>query len=143
MDIPGWSAGDWVMIQLGHNDKDVTAETFRSNLSSMVTQAKAAGVHPVLITPTSRVGYALEDEHVNSTGANLPQIVRDLAQSEDVPVIDLTVSTWDWIQTIDYTQYFALGTDHTHTNPRGAEVIAGLVRDAVRDQKFGLEGFLR
>ncbi len=117
-----WAAGDWVMIQFGHNDKNVTAAAFESNLEKMVTQAKEADVHPVLITPTSRVGYALESEHINSTGANLPQIVRDVGAAEDVPVIDLTVTTWNWIQTIDWKEYFALGTDHTHTNPQGAGV---------------------
>ncbi len=139
----GWAAGDYVLIQLGHNDKDTTAATYQSNMTTMVTQAKAAGVNPILVTPTSRVGYALAEEHVNSTGANLPQIIRDLGTSQDVPVIDLTVTTWNWLQTVDWTQYYALGTDHTHTNPKGAEVIAGFVRDAIRTQKLPLAAYLR
>lgn len=139
----GWSAGDYVLIQLGHNDKNATASTFRANMESMVTQALAAGVNPILVTPTSRVGYELSAEHINSTGANLPQIIRDLGQSEDVPVIDLTVTTWNWLQTIDYTKYFALGTDHTHTNPAGAGVIASFVRDAIAEQDLPLAAYLR
>lgn len=139
----GWSAGDYVLIQLGHNDKDVTAATFESNMKTMVTQAVTAGVKPILVTPTSRVGYALADEHVNSTGANLPQIIRALGQSENVPVIDLTVTTWNWLQTVDYTKYFALGTDHTHTNPAGAEIIAGFVRDAIVKQGLPLATYVR
>jgi len=139
----GWSAGDFVLIQLGHNDKDTSAATFQSNMSAMVTQAKAAGVSPILVTPTARVGYALADEHVNSTGANLPQIIRDLGASENVPVIDLTVTTWNWLQTVDYTKYYALGTDHTHTNPAGAEVIASFVRDAIAAQQLPLAAYLR
>jgi lysophospholipase L1-like esterase len=139
----GWAAGDYVLIQLGHNDKDVSAATFQSNMTNMVTQAKAAGVNPILLTPTSRVGYELAEEHVNSTGANLPQIIRELGTTEDVPVIDLTVTTWNWLQTVDWTQYFALGTDRTHTNPKGAEVIAGFVRDAIRTQKLPLAAHLR
>jgi lysophospholipase L1-like esterase len=121
----------------------VSASTFEENLGSMVTQAKAAGVHPVLCTPTSRVGYALEDEHVNSTGANLPQIIRDLGAREDVPVIDLTVTTWHWLEGVDWTDYFALGTDRTHTNPKGAEVIAGFVADGVRAEVPALAAYLR
>ncbi len=139
----GWSAGDYVLIQLGHNDKDTTAATFESNMKTMLTQALAAGVTPILVTPTSRVGYALAEEHVNSTGANLPEIIRALGQSQDVPVIDLTVTTWNWLQTIDYTKYFALGTDHTHTNPAGAEVIAGFVRDAIVKQALPLASYVR
>ena len=132
-----------MLIQLGHNDKDVTAATFESNMTTLVTQAKAAGVNPVLVTPIARVGYSLAEEHVNSTGANLPEIIRELGTKQGVPVIDLTVTTWNWLQTIDWKQYFALGTDRTHTNPKGAEVIAGFVRDAIRTQKLPLATYLR
>jgi lysophospholipase L1-like esterase len=138
-----WHAGDWFFVQLGHNDKNTTAETFKANMTSFVTQSKAAGVHIVLVTPTSRVGYSLDAEHVNSTGANLPQIIRDIGKSESVPVIDLTVTTWNWLQTITWQNYFALGTDHTHTNPKGAEVIAGFVRDAVKTQGLAISRYLR
>ena len=133
-----WKAGDWFFIQLGHNDKSTTAATFQSNMTSYVTQAKAAGVNIVLITPISRVGYTLAEEHVNSTGANLPQIIRDLGKSENVPVIDLTVTTWNWIQTITPKDYFAAdssasgGYDHTHLGPKGADAVASFVRDAVK-----------
>ena len=133
-----WKAGDWFFIQMGHNDKTTTAATFQSNMTSYVTQAKAAGVTIVLITPISRVGYQLADEHVNSTGANLPQIIRDLGTSQNVPVIDLTVTTWNWIQTITPKDYFAVdssasgGYDHTHLGPKGADVVAAFVRDAIK-----------
>jgi lysophospholipase L1-like esterase len=133
-----WKAGDWFFIQMGHNDKSTTAATFKANMTSYVTQAKAAGVNIVLITPIARVGYALAEEHVNSTGANLPQIIRDLGKSENVPVIDLTVTTWNWIQTITPKDYFAAdssvsgGYDHTHLGPKGADAVADFVRDAVK-----------
>ena len=139
----GMKAGDYVFIQLGHNDKDDTAATFRSNMTTMVTDAKNAGAHVVLFTPISRVGYTLAQEHVNSTGANLPQIIRDLGASQNVPVIDLTVTTWNWLQTITWQDYFALGTDHTHTNPKGADAVAGFVRDGIRALVPALAASLR
>jgi len=139
----GMKNGDWVMVQLGHNDKDSTAAAFKANLTTMVHDAKAAGAHMILVTPIARAGYTLAEEHVNSTGANLPQIIRDLGKSEDVPVIDLTVTTWNWLQTIKWQDYFALGTDRTHTNPRGADIVSGFVRDAVRAQVPELARYLR
>jgi lysophospholipase L1-like esterase len=141
----GWKAGDWVFVQMGHNDKTTAAATFQSNMTAYVTQAKAAGVNIVLITPISRVGYTLAAEHVNSVGANLPQIIRDIGTAQNVPVIDLTVTTWNWIQTLgsNWTQYFALGTDHTHTDVAGAEAISGFVRDAVKAQSIGVGTYLR
>lgn len=132
-----WKTGDWFFIQMGHNDKDTSATDFQSNMTSYVTQAKAAGVNIVLITPISRVGYKLAEEHVNSTGADLPQIIRDLGKSQKVPVIDLTVTTWNWIQSINPKDYFAAdssasgGYDHTHLGPKGGDAVAGFVRDAI------------
>jgi lysophospholipase L1-like esterase len=139
----GMKPGDWVMVQLGHNDKTTPAATYKANMLKMVNDTKAAGAHMILVTPTSRVGYTLAEEHVNQVGANLPQIIRDLGQSENVPVIDLTVTTWNWIQTINWPDYYANGTDHTHTNQKGADVISGFVRDAVRAQIPALATYLR
>ena len=139
----GMKPGDWVMVQLGHNDKDITAAAFKKNLGTMVADAKAASAHIILVTPISRVGYALAEEHISSAGANLPQIIRDLGKSENVPVIDLTVTTWNWLQTIKWQDYFALGTDRTHTNPKGADIVSGFVRDAVKAQVPELAVYLR
>jgi len=53
-------------------------------------------------------------------------------------VIDLTVTTWNWIQTITPKDYFAAdssssgGYDHTHLGPKGADAVAGFVRDAIK-----------
>lgn len=140
----GWKAGDWAFVQVGHNDKDITEAAFRTNITAYVTQAKAAGVNIVLCTPISRVGYALAAEHISSTGANLPQIIRDVGTAQNVPVIDLTVTTWNWIDSLaDWKPYFANGTDRTHTSPAGATIIAGYVRDAIKTQGLGLSPNLR
>jgi lysophospholipase L1-like esterase len=136
----GMKRGDWVMVQLGHNDKNVAAATFKGNLTTMVHDVKAAGAQMVLVTPISRVGAALAAQHVNEVGANLPQIIRDLGKSENVPVIDLTVTTWNWLQTIQSKDYFV---DSTHTNHRGADVVSGFVRDAVKAQLPELAKHLR
>jgi hypothetical protein len=69
--------------------------------------------------------------------------VHRIAKSQNVPLIDLTVTTWNWLQTITWQDYFALGTDHTHTNPKGAEAIAGFVRDAVKSQNIAFAEALR
>lgn len=139
----GWKAGDWVLVQVGHNDKNVTASVFRQNMTAFVTQAQAAGVHIALLTPVARVGYALAEQHQSSASANLPQIIKEVGQAHDVPVIDLTQKTWSWLQTVEWQPYFALGTDRTHTNPAGAAVVAALVRDAIREQDLDLARYLR
>jgi lysophospholipase L1-like esterase len=141
----GWKAGDWVLVQVGHNDKTISTATFQANMKSYVTQAKAAQVNIVLCTPISRQGGSLASQHQSSGGANIPQIIRDVGASEKVPVIDLTTITWNWVQKIggDWTKYFALGTDHTHLNPAGADIVAGFTRDAISEQKLKLADYLR
>ncbi|MEV3973334.1 GDSL-type esterase/lipase family protein [Streptomyces sp. NPDC050698] len=47
-------ADDAVFIQFGHNDKQTSASAFRSNLRSMITQVRAKGGVPVLVTPPVR-----------------------------------------------------------------------------------------
>ena len=125
------------------NDKTTDEASFRSNLTKMVNDAKGAGASPLLVTPISRVGYTLAEEHVNSVGVNLPAVIKDLGSKLNVPVIDLTTTTWNWLQTITWQDYFALGTDRTHTNPKGAEVIATFVRDGLRTRAPSLATYLR
>jgi lysophospholipase L1-like esterase len=140
----GWKPGDWVLVQVGHNDKTVTTDAFRNNMTAFVTQAKAADVHIVLFTPISRAnGGSLDSQHRSSGGANIPQIIREVAQSQSVPLVDLTTLTWNWLQTVDWHDYFALGTDATHPNQAGAGVVAELVRDAIREQQLELAKYLR
>ncbi|MES1205774.1 MAG: GDSL-type esterase/lipase family protein [Pseudomonadota bacterium] len=137
----GMKAGDWVLIQLGHNDKNVTMSAFQSNLTRMLTDAKAASVNAILVTPIAR-GPGTGNQHVSSAGANLPQIIHDLGKSQNVPVIDLTATTAAWMQTIRWQDYYVSG-DATHTNALGADVYAGFVHDAIKAQVSELAKYLR
>jgi lysophospholipase L1-like esterase len=131
-------AGDWVLLQFGHNDKTNTAANFHDNLTAMVTRTKAKGAFPVLITPVARAlfnGSTVAPQHINDTGANLPEITKQVADEQRVPVLDLTARTVQWLMMLGpngWQQYHALGTDATHTNPAGANIEAGFVRDLVR-----------
>jgi lysophospholipase L1-like esterase len=104
----------------------------------MVTMVKAKGASPVLVTPIARAtfsGSTPTAQHVNSVGANLPELVKQVGRTENVPVLDLTARTAAWLEELGpngWQPYFADGTDRTHTNHRGAAVIAGFVRDLLR-----------
>jgi len=131
-------ANDYVLIQFGHNDKDTTATTFHDNMTSYVTRVKAKGAFPVLITPVARAtfsGNTVTTQHVNNTGADLPAIIKQVATEQNVPVLDLTARTVQWLTQLGpkgWQQYHALGTDATHTNPAGAAVEAGFVVDLIK-----------
>jgi len=134
-----WVAGDWVLIEFAHNDKTTTEATFRANMTAYVTQARAAGVNPVYLTPISRATGSTCDittQHVNSVGVNLPAVIKDLGSTLNVPVIDLTTTTCNWLNSVGVskavTGYFANGTDTTHLGAAGADVVSGFVRDGIK-----------
>ena len=128
--------GDFVLLQVGHNDDSDTS--YRANVLRIVQDTKAAGANMILVTPISRARGTLAQQH-----GTMPQIVREIGRSESVPVIDLTVTTWNWLQTIDWPGYFANGTDATHTNHKGAQAIAGFVAGAVKTQVPELAKYIR
>ena len=130
-------AGDWVLLQFGHNDKTNTAADFHDNMAAMVTRTKAKGAFPVLLTPVARAQFVngvVGPQHINATGANLPEIVKQVGTELSVPVLDLTARTVQWLTELGpngWQVFHALGTDVTHTNPAGAAVEAGFVRDLI------------
>ena len=130
-------ADDWVLIQFGHNDKQVTAAQFHDNLTALVTRVKARSALPVLFSPVARAqfeGAAVAPQHINGTGANLPQIVRQVSEEQAVPFFDLTARTSQWLAELGpegWQAFHALGSDVTHTNDAGAAIEAGFVRDFI------------
>jgi lysophospholipase L1-like esterase len=137
-------SGDWVLIQFGHNDKSTTSADFQTNITKMVTDAKAKGVTPVLVSPPARAtfsGGTLADQS-SLHSADMQAV----ATAQKVAYIDLTSITTAWYNQIGssaWQQYHALGTDQTHTNAAGAVKIAGFVTSAMRTQNIGLSQYLR
>lgn len=138
------TAGDFVLIQFGHNDKTTTSADFQSNITKMVTDAKAKGVTPILVSPPARAtftGNTLSDQSSLHTAD-----MQAVATAQKVEYIDLTAITTDWYNRLGpngWQAYHALGSDATHTNRAGANAIAGFVQDALRTQKLSLAPYLR
>ena len=141
-----WTAGDWVFIQFGHNDKGVADSTVQTNLEKYVTDAQAAKVSAILVSPPARVGsIPIGDQSslhaVSASGA---------AKNKGVPFIDLTALSTAWYDGLGMTQtqvlakYHAGGTDVTHTSIAGAEGLADLVAGEVKTQNIsGLVEYMR
>jgi lysophospholipase L1-like esterase len=137
-------AGDWVLIQFGHNDGSTSSATFQANITQMVKDAKAKGATPVLVSPPARAtfsGQTLTDQS-SLHGADMQAV----ATAQGVAFIDLTTITTTWYNGLGpngWQQYHALGTDKTHTNAAGAAKIASFVSGAISTQKLGLQQYLR
>jgi lysophospholipase L1-like esterase len=128
--------GDWVFAVFGHNDKTTSEKAFHDNMTAYVTQTRALGGFPLLLSPISRAqfnGNTIGPQHINSAGVNLPMVVKQVATETGAPFIDLTALTTTWLNGVgpSAVQTYFNG-QVTHTNVAGANAIAAIVHDALR-----------
>lgn len=93
----------WVLVQFGHNDQpgkpgrstDLATE-FPANLRRYVEDIRAAGAHPVLLTPLTRRQF--KDGQVIDDLAPWADAVRKVAREMKVPLVDLHARSRDAVQ---------------------------------------------
>lgn len=146
---------DYVLIQFGHNDnpgKGAQRETnaapggdFRENLRRYVTEVRAKGAKPILITPTTRRVYA-KNGLIDRAEGNLPyaEATRDVAQDMNVPLLDLNRQTRDQFDRMGEgpSNWIQPDGDRTHFTARGARFIAALTADALQKAVPELKQFV-
>lgn len=134
-------AGDVLLVQFGHNDArqedparySEPAAAFPQWLQRYVALARKRGATPLLLTPLARRKFdhgQLLDTHGLYTRA-----VRDLAEREQVGLIDLNALSMDWLRALGdgpSMQFFMhvakqQQTDDTHLREQGAYAVACLV----------------
>ncbi len=134
--------GDFLLIQFGHNDekedpaRHTDAETsFRVNLRLFIAAARRAGAYPVLVTPIARRLFDEAGKFRPGSHGAYPEAVRRVGQEENVPVVDLTAATENWIASLGdgaSKPYFMWPKDNTHLKPEGAVAMAGFLADGLR-----------
>lgn len=138
-------ANDWVLIQLGHNDKNTSAAVYHSRILGMINAIKAKGAHPVLVTPMVRnTGATLATQHIYGD-LNVRTQLTGLAASEGAPLIDLMKLSSEWVAALGKTaaQAYFVGTDTTHSNEAGAQVFAQMIASEITRQNLGLAPYIR
>jgi lysophospholipase L1-like esterase len=111
---------------------------------------------PVLVTPPVRRlfdGTQLNATalHVNSLGVNLPAEMTAVGAAQNVPVIDLTAKSEALVESLgptDSAQLYLRAsvdgvTDNTHFSAYGAERMADLVLQGIRERNLPLVPYLR
>jgi lysophospholipase L1-like esterase len=140
-----WTAGDYLIVQFGHNDKTATDAQVEANLRKYVSQAKAANVIPILVSPPARVQFSGTMES-SQTGLHAAA-AKAAAAAEGVAYIDLTALSTAWYNTLGSQaaalKYHANNSDATHTNLPGAEKLASLVANDIKTQQLPLAKYLR
>jgi lysophospholipase L1-like esterase len=89
---------DYMVIQFGHNDlvtkdhvgsgRQVALPDYVANLKRFVTEARAAGIKPVLVTPITR-RYFGSDGKIHSDLGEYSEAMRGVARDMKVPLIEL------------------------------------------------------
>jgi lysophospholipase L1-like esterase len=152
-------AGDYVLIQFGHNDEVPTKATytpevdFEANLVRFITETRSKNGVPVLITPVARRKFD-KDGKVQGTHDAYAALVRTVAQEQNVPLIDLDKEAQALIQKFGpddskmLFNYLTPGenpnypdgkSDDTHFSELGARKVAEIVLADIKALKLDLE----
>lgn len=156
-------AGDFVMIQFGHNDQKV-ADTNRSapahtlykeNLIRFVNDVRSKGATPILLTPVMRRKFDEQGKFVDQHG-DYPAVVKEVAAELKVALIDMHKSSEELIvkEGVENSKRLFLHIpaghfkdkkdkeDNTHFSEYGAASMASLVCQAIKEQHLPLEKYL-
>jgi lysophospholipase L1-like esterase len=136
--------GDFLFIQFGHNDqKDQAAiDAFKANLLKFVEDARSAGATPILFTPVARKTATLKNPGFNGLDGQ----VRELAESADVALVDLTllaIAHYESLTPTELDATFHSSTEGTHFSESGATQVAGLVANDLSSSAVSLRDFLK
>ncbi|WP_339075500.1 cellulose binding domain-containing protein [Teredinibacter turnerae] len=156
------STGDYLLLQFGTNDSHRTATyvidgvtipyyldpqtDFKDYLKLYIDGARNRGIHVGLVTPTPRNSAYCTGG--NGTGA-WAQAMRELADEEGVPLIDLNLKTVNYLTAICPApipeNFFFLradgSVDGTHFQENGARILSGFVADGIGEAVLGLDYF--
>lgn len=153
----------WVLIQFGHNDqpskgpaRETDAKTsFRENLTRYVSEVRATGAKPVLITSLTRRNFNAQGKidagnlqtSTDAKGEKHADLLTDYAEGTravaaelNVPLIDLNARSIEQMNTLGPEAAIAFDAqtkdsappDKTHLSEKGAEETAHLVAEEIR-----------
>lgn len=156
-------AGDYVLVEFGHNDQKQRGPgigayySFSYYIKQFIDEARSRGAYPVLITPTRRRQFSA-DGHILDTHEDYPAAIRDIAAREHLPLIDLQEMTKVLCETLGeensrhlYVHYPANTypgqtgelKDNTHFNAFGAYEVAKCVIEGMKKAGLSLVQYLR
>jgi lysophospholipase L1-like esterase len=132
--------GDYLFVEFAHNDEktdDPTrytdpATTYRDNLRTFISGARARGGFPVLLTSICRRQFS--GSTVTGTHGAYTTAMFAVGQETSTPVIDMETLTKNWLMALGPTSsvpMFATG-DNTHLSMQGAVEVAKLAVTGIR-----------
>ncbi len=141
--------GDYLFIQYGHNDQKERGEgvgaftTYKADLKKFVTETRKRGGTPVLVTSMHRRTFDAQGKITNSLG-DYPAAVRQVAQEEQVALIDLNVMSQALYEALGPDRSGALFKegDGTHHSNYGSYELAKCIVAGIKANRLSLVKFL-
>ena len=153
-------AGDYVLIQFGHNDQKqddpsryaAADSTYPQLLTQFITEVRAKDAIPMLATPICRRSFD-ENGKLENNLAVYAAVMRKVAASHQVPLFDLNLQSCTDLTRFGpqasqayfiqvpaglYRQFPEGKTDNTHLNTQGATWIAQLFIRQLKHQQHPL-----
>jgi len=158
-------AGDFVLIQFGHNDQKIedsnryTAANglYKENLTRFVNDVRSKGANPVLITSVVRRKFDDAGKFVDQLG-DYPAAAAEVAATMKCPLIDLHKMSeallvkegaedskrfYLNIPPDHFKKYKGKEHDDTHFTEFGASSMASLVCQSIKEQHLPIEKYLK
>jgi lysophospholipase L1-like esterase len=136
---------DYMLIQFGHNDmesaehndRQVPIAVYEDNLRRFVSEARAANIKPVLVTPLTR-RYFQSDGRIHSDLLAHAATMKRVADQMHVPLIDLQTESIAYLDKLGEVEANKLGItkkdkdgnlqpDKTHLNWKGSYAMGRIV----------------
>jgi len=154
--------GDYLFIEFAHNDQKPGGNhldpftTYKDELKYFIAEARKKGGKPVLVTSMHRRRFDEAGKIIN-TLENFPEAMRQTAQEEKVPLIDLNAMSKQFYEAMGpenskkaFVHYPANSypgqdkplADDTHFNPYGAYELAKCIVESIRLNNPELAKFL-
>ncbi|MFE5320441.1 rhamnogalacturonan acetylesterase [Paenibacillus sp. NPDC056579] len=141
---------DYLWIQMGHNDSTVSKPErytepfteYKHYLKLYIDGARERKATPLLITPVARLHY--EDGRFLNDFPDYCDAMKQVAEEERVLLLDLmsrSLQRWDELGYDKTKELFMIshnGTDCTHFTDKGAQEVALLVAEGIRDLNIDL-----
>jgi len=159
------SEGDYVFIQFGHNDAKKTDSlrfadpfgAYRNNLIKYIIEARSKGAIPVLITPVNRRNFDSTGKIIDSH-LDYSRSMKQVAEEFNVPLLDLhkksmlyfdslgveeTKKIFLWLNPGEYKLYPEGKRDNTHFTIYGANEIAKLVVQCIKESNLVIKKYIK
>jgi len=145
--------GDFVLLQFGHNDQKAqwpqtyaeAHSTWPAYLRVYLAEIRRRGATPVLVTSMQRRTFD-DDGRIRNSHGDYPEVVREVAAAERVPLIDLermSVAFYEALGPARAPLAFSNGgKDPTHHDNYGAYELAKCMAQGIRNARLPLADYL-